>query len=131
MRARFAVAILLLALVYASTCSATCAICLSAEAAAATQSHECGHAAPDAAGGSHEQRPARPDCFGHHHSSFEIVQGDGLSRFQLSATGYASHWFDGVVSAEAFSVTSSFSWDLAPPRLTAIFPQQNNSILRI
>jgi len=131
MRARFLVTILSLALVYAFTCSATCAICLGAGAAAETQSHACEHTAPDAAGRAQQRGPAKPDCFGHHHSGFEFVQSDGLSRFELSATGSASQLVDGTGSTEAVTLVSSFLWDLAPPRQAAIFPQQKISILRI
>jgi hypothetical protein len=131
MRARFLVTILSLALIYAFTCSATCAICLGAGAAAETQSHACEHAAPDAAGGAQQRSPAKPDCFGHHHSGFEFVQSDGLARFDLSATGKANQLFGDAGSTEAVSVVSSFLWDLAPPRQATIFPQQKIFILRI
>ena len=133
MRARFVVAILSLALIYAFTCSATCAICLSpgAGAAAEARSHACENAARDAAGGSHQQEPAKPDCVGHHHSGFEAVQSDGLSRFELSTTSHASQVFDRADRSEVLNVGASFFSDLAPPRLVATFTQQNNSILRI
>ena len=131
MRARFLVTILSLALIYAFTCSATCAICLGAGAAAETQSHACEHAAPDAAGGAQQRGPAKPDCIGHHHSSFEFVQSDGLPRFDLSATGSASQLVDGAGITEAVTLVSSFLSDLAPPRPAAIFPQQEISVLRI
>jgi hypothetical protein len=131
MRARLVAAILSLLLIYAFSCSATCANCLGAEAAAATESQGCGHTAPDAGGGAQQQAPAKPDCFGHHHSSFEIVQSDGLLRVQLSATGYATQLFQGAVRVEVVNVGASFFSDLAPPRNLAIFPQQNDSILRI
>lgn len=131
MRARFWVAILSLALTYALTCSATCALCLESSAAAATPSHECGHAAPDAGSGSHRQGPVKPDCFGHHHSGFEAVQTDGPSRIQLSATGGASQMLASVVSSEVLNVGSSFLSDLARPQDSTIFPQRKISILRI
>jgi hypothetical protein len=133
MRTRFLVTILSLALIYAFTCSATCAICLGAGAgvAAETQSHACEHAAPDAAGGAQQRGPAKPDCFGHHHSGFEFVQNDGLSRFDLNATGSTSQLVDGAGSSEVVTLISSFLWDLAPPRQAAIFPRQKISILRI
>ncbi len=133
MRARLLVAILSLALIYAFTCAATCAICLGAGAgsAAETQSHACEHAARDAAGGAQQRGPAKPDCFGHHHSGFEFVQSDGLSRFNLSATGSASQLADGAGSTEAVTLVLSFLSDLAPPRPATIFPQQKISILRI
>src|SRR5271156_1088122 len=115
MRARFAVAIVSLALIYAFTCSATCAICLSpgAAAAAETQSHACGHAAPDAAGGAQQRGPVKPECSGHHHSGFEFVRSDGLSRFDLSATDHASQLFGGAGGNEAVTLVSSFLWSLA------------------
>jgi hypothetical protein len=133
MRTRFLVTIVSWALVYAFTCSATCAICLGAGAGAAaeSQSHACEHAAPAAAGRAQQRGPAKPDCFGHHHSGFEFVQSDGLSRFELSATGFASQLVDGTGSTEAVTLVSSFLWDLAPPRPATIFPQQKISILRI
>ncbi len=133
MRARFLVTILSLALVYAFTCSATCAICLGAGAGAAAepQSHACEHTAPDAAGRAQQRGPAKPDCFGHHHSGFEFVQSDRLSRFDLSATGSARQLVDGAVSTEVVTLVSSFLWDLAPPRPATIFPQQKIFILRI
>lgn len=133
MRARFVVAILSLALIYAFTCSATCAICLSpgAGAAAEARSHACENAARDAAGGSHQQEPAKPDCAGHRHSGFEVVQSDGFLRFQLSVRGRASILAEGVVGTDFVNVGSSFSSDLAPPGLESIFPQQKISILRI
>jgi hypothetical protein len=129
MRARFVVAILSLALVYAATCSATCAICLSPGAglAAETQGHSCEHAA----GGSHQQAPAKPDCLGRHHSSFDVRESGGLSWVQLSATGLATQLFHGAVRVGVVNLGASFFSDLAPPRDVAIFPQQNNSILRI
>jgi hypothetical protein len=133
MRARFLVTILSLALVYAFACSATCAICLGAGAGAAaeTQSHACEHAAPAAAGRAQQRGPAKPDCFGHHHSGFEFVQSDGLSRFDLSATGSAGELVDGALNTEAVTSASSFLSDLALPRQAAIFPQRKISILRI
>jgi hypothetical protein len=131
MRARFLVTILSLALVYAFACSATCAICLGAGAAPETQSHACEHAAPDAAGRAQQRGPAKPDCFGHHHSGFEFVQSDGLSRFDLSATGSAGELVDGAGNTEAVTLVSSFLSDLALPRQAAIFPQRKISILRI
>jgi hypothetical protein len=127
MRARFVVAIVSLALIYAFTCSATCAICSGAGAAAETQSHACEHAA----GGSHQQEPAKPDCIGHHHSGFEVVQSDGHLRFQLSVTGRASVLAEAVVGTGSVNLASSYSLDLAPPRFATIFPQHKSSILRI
>jgi hypothetical protein len=131
MRARFFVAILSLALAYALTCSATCALCLESSAAAATPSHECGHAAPDAGSGSHRQGPVKPDCFGHHHSAFEFVQSGGPSRAQLSAVDYANQLIHGVTDFNAVDVRASFLSDLAPPRVLADFMPQNISVLRI
>jgi hypothetical protein len=131
MRARSVVAIVSLALIYAFTCSATCAICLGAGAAAETQSHACEHAAPNAAGGAQQQVPAKPDCFGHHHSGFEVVQSDGHLRIQLSVTGRASRLFVGAVSTDSVDVAASFSSDLAPPRFATTFLQQKSSVLRI
>jgi hypothetical protein len=130
MRARFVVAILSLALVYAATSSATCAICLGSSAPTA-ESHACEHAAPDAAGGAQKQCPARPDCFAHHHSSFEFVQSDAVMQIRLSTTGHASPLVSGPGGTEAVSVASSFFSDLAPPRPAMIFPQQKTFILRI
>jgi len=132
MRARFLVAILSLALLYAFTCSASCANCLGAGAAAATESQACGHATgADAAGGTQQQAPAKPDCSGHHHSGFEAVQSDGLSRIELGATGGAGQLFVGAVSSEVLNVASSFISDLAPPQDSTISPQRKISILRI
>jgi hypothetical protein len=121
------VAILSLALLYAFTCSATCANCLAAGEAAATESHGCGHAA----GGAQQQAPTTPDCSGHHHSGFEAVQTDGLSRIQLSATGGASQLFVNAVSSEVVNVAWSFLSDLAPPQDSTISPQRTIFILRI
>jgi len=59
------------------------------------------------------------------------MQSDRLSRLELSATGYATQLFHGAVRVEVVSVGASSLSDLAPPRDVAIFPQQNNSILRI
>jgi hypothetical protein len=120
-----------LSLVYAFTCSATCAICSGAAEAAVAQSHGCGHAADGAAGGAQQHAPTKPDCFGHHHPSFDAVQSDGLSRIQLSATGGSSQLFVAAVKSEAVNVASSFLSDLAPPRDAAISPQRKISILRI
>lgn len=125
------VAILSLALVYAFACSATCAICSGADEAAVAQSHGCRHAAGDATGGSQRQTPAKPNCFRHHHSDFEAVQSDGLSRIQLSARGGASQLFVGVVDSEVVIVASSFLSDLAPPRDVADSSQQIMAVLRI
>jgi hypothetical protein len=130
MRARLVVAILSLVLAYASTCSATCANCLSAGTAAATESQACGHAA-GADGGAQQQAPAKPDCSGHHHSGFEAVQTDGLSRVQLSATDSASQLFVGAVSNEVVNLASLFLSDSARPQDSAVSPQRNISILRI
>jgi hypothetical protein len=134
MRARFVVAMLSLALLYASTCSATCAICLSAAEAAATTGQECGHAtSADARGGLHQQCPAKPDCSARHHSSFDVLQGDGFSPIQLSASG-AEHLCQlsvEVVGVEGVVVAASFLSDLAPPRYAMNIPQQKISILRI
>jgi len=126
-RARLVVAILSLALLYAFTCSATCTNCLGAGEAAATESHGCGHAA----GGAQQQAPTTPDCSGHHHSGFEAVQTDGLSRIQLSATGGASQLFVNAVSSEVVNVAWSFLSDLAPPQDSTISPQRTIFILRI
>jgi predicted cobalt transporter CbtA len=126
-RARLVAAILSLALIYAFTCSATCAICLGAGAAAETQSHACEHAA----GGSHQQEPAKPDCIGHHHSDFNVVPSDGHLRFQLSVTGRVSVLAEGEVGTDSVNLASSYSSDLAPPRVATIFLQHKTSILRI
>jgi len=131
LRARFVVAILSLALIYGFACSATCAICLGAGGGAKTPSYGCEHAARDGAGGAQQQVPAKPDCFGHHHSGFEFVLSDGLSRVQLGAAGGGRQLAEGLASAEAVNVAASFSSDLAPPRLATVFPQQNIFILRI
>jgi hypothetical protein len=128
MRARFVVAILSLALIYAFTCSATCANCLGS---GATESHECGRAAGGAADDAQQHAPGKPNCFGHHRFGFDVMQSDGLSRFELSTAGHTSQLVDGGVRAEVVNVGASFLSDLAPPRDVAIFPQQNNSILRI
>jgi hypothetical protein len=126
-------AILLLALVYAATCSATCAICLGSSAAivGAVENHMCEHAAPDAAGGARKPCPTKPDCFAHHHSGFEFVQNDGLSVFQPKGIGGASQLFGGAVRTEAVIEVASFRSDLAPPRDATILPQPKISILRI
>jgi hypothetical protein len=124
------VAILSLVLAYASTCSATCANCFGTGAAALAESQGCGHAA-GADGGAQHQAPAKPDCSGHHHSAFEAVQSDGLSRVQLSAAGGASQFFVGAVSGKVVIVASSFFPDLARPQNSTVSPQRNISILRI
>jgi hypothetical protein len=131
-RARFLVAILSLALLYASTCSATCANCFGAGEAAATESHGCGHAA-DADGGLHHQCPAKPDCGPRHHLSFDVLQGDGFSQIQLSASAaeHLSHLSSGVVGVEAVVAAASFLSDLAPPRAEMNIPQRKISVLRI
>jgi hypothetical protein len=130
MRARLVVAILSLALVYAFTCSAICANCFRMGTAAATESQGCEHAV-GANGGAKQQAPAKPDCSGHHHSAFEAVQSDGLSRVQLSAAGGASQFFVGAVSGKVVIVASSFFPDLARPQNSTVSPQRNISILRI
>jgi hypothetical protein len=131
MRARFVAAILSLALIYAFSCSATCANCLGAGAAAATESQGCGHAASGAPRSAPQPAPAKPDCFGHHRFGFDVMQTGGLWRVQSSATGHAMHLSHGAARMEDVNVGASFFSDLAPPRDVAIFPQQNNSILRI
>jgi hypothetical protein len=133
MRARFAVAILSLALLYASTCWATCAICVGSSATAETTSHDCEHAASHPADGSHQQHPATPDCFGHHDASFELVQGDGLAQLHVSATSHAqvNPLAAGAARAETFGPAASSLSDLAPPQLATISPQQKITILRI
>ena len=137
MRARFAVAVLSLALLYASTCWATCAICprssVSPGTTPVTQSHDCEHAASNVPGGSHQQHPATPDCFGHHHASFELVQGDGLAQLHFSAMSHAhvNQFAANTVNAETVGVPASFLSDLAPPWRATISPQQKISILRI
>jgi hypothetical protein len=131
MRARFVVAVLSLALIYALTCSATCTICIGAGAASETQSHACEHTAPNAAGGAQQQVPGKPDCFGHHHSGFEFVQSDAVMQIRLSTTGHESPLISGAVRTQAAVEVASFRSDLAPPRLATIFPQQKSSILRI
>jgi hypothetical protein len=124
-------AIFSLALLYASMCSATCAICFGAGAAAENQSHACEHAASDAAGGAEPRSPAKPDCLGHHHSGFEVIQSDGLRQFPLSAMGGASQLSVAVVRREGVGVSAPFLSDLAPPGHVTISPQQKISILRI
>jgi hypothetical protein len=137
MRARFAVAILSLALLYASTCWATCAICLrtgtTPVTTPVTQSHDCEHAASNVAGSSHQQHPATPDCYGHHHANFELVQGDGPMQIQLSATSHAhvNQLAANAVYTETVALSASFLSDLAPPRHATISPQQKIPILRI
>jgi hypothetical protein len=133
-RARFTVAILSLALLYASTCWATCAICLRAGTTPVTQNHDCDHAASNMPGGSHQQHPATPDCYGHHHASFELLQADGLAQLHFSATNHAhvNQFAANAVNAETFGVAASSLSDLAPPpQLATISPQQKASILRI
>lgn len=131
LRARLVAAILSLALIYAFTCSATCANCLDASGAAQTRSQACGHATSDAGGGTQQHAPAKPDCFGHHRFGFEVMRSDGLSQFQLSASDYESVLIVGAFRAEIVNVASPFLWDLAPPRTVAILPLQRISILRI
>jgi len=137
MRARFAVAVLSLALLYASTCWATCAICLRTGTTPVTtpeaQTHDCEHAASNVPGSSHQQHPATPDCFGHHHGSFELVQSDGVGQLHFSATNHAhvNQFAANAVNAETVVVAASFLSDLAPPRHATISPQQKISILRI
>ena len=126
-RARLVVAILSLALIYAFSCSATCANCLGAGAAATTESQGCGHAAS----GAPQQAPAKPDCFGHHRFGFDVMQTGGISRVPSSATGPAAQLSHRAARLEVVNVGASFFSDLAPPRDVAIFPQQNSSILRI
>jgi hypothetical protein len=131
MRARLVAAIMSLALIYAFTCSAICANCLGAGAAAATESQGCGHVASSASRGAQQQAPAKADCFGHHRFGFDVMASEGLSRVQWSAAGHATQLFHGAARREVVNVGASFFSDLAPPRDVAIFPQQNNSILRI
>jgi hypothetical protein len=133
MRTRFAVAIFSLALLYASTCWATCAICVGSSATTETTSHDCEHAASHPAGGSHQHLPVTPDCFGHHHASFELVQGDGLTQLHFSATAHAlaNPLAPRAVNTETFGVAASSLSDLAPPQLATISPQQKITILRI
>ena len=138
MRARFTVAVLSLALLYASTCWATCAICLRVRAVARDDAAErrattANHAASNVPGGSHQQHPATPDCFGHHHANFELVQGDGPAQSHFSAVSHAhvNQLAANAVNAETVALSASFLSDLAPPRHATISPQQNSSILRI
>jgi len=135
MRARFAAAILSLALVYAFMCSATCAICLGSNAATSTaadvENHACEHSGPDAGGGAQKRCPAKRDCFAHHHSGFEFLQSDEVMQFRLSISGHASQLFGGSVRTEAAVEVASFRSDLAPPLYATMFPQQKVSILRI
>ena len=137
MRARFTVAVLSLALLYASTCWATCAICLRGATTPVTtpqtQSHDCDHAASNMPVGSHQQHPATPDCYGHHHANFELVQGDGLAQLHFSATSHAhvNQFAANAVNAESVGLPASFLSDLAPPRHATISPPQKISILRI
>jgi hypothetical protein len=130
MRARFVVVIVSLALVYAFTCSVTCANCLGAGADAVAESQGCGHAA-DTGGGAHQHTPTKPDCFGHHHCGFELVQSDGLSLVQLSARDYASQLIVSVFTREVVNVASSFLSELAPAQDSTISPHRKISILRI
>lgn len=129
-RARLVTAVLSLALIYAFTCSANCANCFRASGAAETQSQACGHAAPDAGGGAQQQAPAKPDCSGHHRFGFDVMQSDGLSRVEWSAT-YATQLFHGAVRMEVVNVGASFLSDLAPPRDDTVSPQRRISVLRI
>src|SRR5271156_775048 len=131
LRARLVAAVLSLGLIYAFTCSATCANCIGLGATAATESHACGHPAVGAAGGAKQRHPTKPDCFGHHRFDFDVMQSDGLSRVQLSATGSATGLFCGGVRAQVVNIGASFFSDLAPPRSAMISPQRNISILRI
>jgi hypothetical protein len=131
LRARFVVTILSLALVYAFACSGACAFCKGSSAAAATESQGCGHATGGAPRGAQQRAPAKPDCLGRHHFRFEAEQSEGPLLVQLSATGYATQLFHGAVRAEVVNVRASLFPNLAPPLDVAIFPQQNNSILRI
>jgi hypothetical protein len=126
-RARFLVAILSVAWVYAFSCSANCVNCVGAGGAAVAESHGCGHAA----GGAQQQAPTKPDCFGHHDSGFQAVQSDGLWRIQLSATGGGSQLFVGAASSEVVNVAASFLSDLPPPRDAANSRLQKRSVLRI
>jgi len=124
-------AILSLLLIYAFSCSATCANCFAVGAAAVAPSQGCGHEQGGAPRGAQQKAPAKPDCFGHHRFDFDVMASDGLSRLPLSATGQATQLSHGAARREVAHVAASFFSDLAPPRAVAIFPQQNNSILRI
>ncbi len=140
-RGRLVVAILSLALLYASVCPTTCAMSFGSSAAQPADNPGCDHAsshmpvAPsdNSTGTSHRQAPEKPGCFGHHHSAFNIVKGDGSLQFQLRAVGHAhaSDLSANAANAMAFSLVSASVLDLTPPQSAPSLLHQKISVLRI
>ncbi|MFZ3218225.1 MAG: hypothetical protein WA192_19410 [Candidatus Acidiferrales bacterium] len=139
MRALFAtrgpivVAILSLALLFASVCSTTCAMGYAPGAAQPAGNHGCEHALPESSGGSHHPAPEKQRCFGHHHSTFDALKGNGLSQFQLRSEGHAlGGYLSGTVaSAGVFDLALSSASDLAPPSPATNPFRAKISVLRI
>jgi hypothetical protein len=126
-----AAAFVVVALLYGSVCSTTCALGACPIETQNAAGHDCDHGA---SGNSHHGDSQNPDCAKHHHPTFDAVKADALSQFQLSSTSHAtaSQLLAIATRGEATNVTSdALSPHLATPPNLNLPLQQQISVLRI
>jgi len=132
MRAKLAVAaFVVVALLYGSVCSTTCALGACPIETQNAAGHDCDHGASS---NSHQRDPQNPDCAKHHHPTFDAVKADVLSQFQLNSASHAAarQLLAVAMQGEASSVSAdALSPHLAPPPNLNIPLQQQVSVLRI
>lgn len=132
MRAKLAAAALVVvALLYGSVCSTTCALGACPTETENATGHDCDHGASS---NSHHSDSQNPDCARHHHPTFDAVKADALSQFQSSGASYAaaSQLLAIATGGEAANVSAdALSPRLAPPPNLNLPRQQQISVLRI
>lgn len=79
--AQTVVAIFIVAMFYASVCSATCALGRCPNKVQHSDHHDCDHHSS----GSSSHGPQKPDCSKHGHPSLSVVKADGVRQFHLAS----------------------------------------------
>jgi hypothetical protein len=131
MRAKLAAAaFVVVALLYGSVCSTTCALGACPIETQNATGHDCDHGASS---NSHHSDSQNPDCTKHHHPTFDAVKADVLSQFQLSSASHAAaSQLLAIATRGATNVSAdALSSYLAPPPNLNLPLQQQISVLRI
>ena len=130
MRAKLAAAaFMVVALLYGSVCSTTCALgaCPIETQNAAT--HDCDHSASVP---SHQSDSQNPDCAKHHHPTFDAVKADVQSQLSSAAHANASQMLAVATPGDAAGAfLPTLFVDSAPPPNLNLALQLRNSVLRI
>ena len=128
------VALFTVAMLYASVCSASCAVGLCPDQPQRTASHDCDKMPSHHSGSSGHHTPDKPDCSQHQHPELFVAKSGGdLPQFQLNLANqlHASAPIFLVQQGVPVIFNSAEASDHAPPVDSSIPSYGRISVLRI